>query len=421
MLVQRRALAAAIRAHSSRTYATAPSGPTVFAQDNGQPTSSITVLVKAGSRFEPEGHAGIAHVLKHFSFKSSKERSALRTVREAELYGGILSATLTREYLALTADFLRGDEGFFLPLLASSVVSPKFVNHELHELVWPSVMTETANAIVSGEYTALELAHALAFRSGLGHALLNPPHAHAPSIEAVRDYASKAFTTSNVVIVGTGLTQEKLETLASHHFPLSSGTSLTSPATKYYGGSTVSPSLHPTLFVGYGIAGAPSAGLSTLAAHLAVKPHLPWSDGLSPLSSLPKSVSTESVLIPYSDATLFGVLISAKDSAGLRQGGEAVVKALKEAASGGLSQELAGRAKARAKFAAASLEEGKAGVLAKGAAQLEGKAWTNLVDQVEKLDVKALGKFTTDLMKTKPTVVALGDINTLPHADEIGL
>ncbi|KZO91781.1 LuxS/MPP-like metallohydrolase [Calocera viscosa TUFC12733] len=421
MLVQRRALAA-LRAHSSRAYATASPSISVFAQDAGQPTSSITVLVKAGTRFEPEGHSGIAHVLKNFSFKSSKERSALRTIREAELYGGMLSATLTREYLALTADFLRGDEGFFLPLLASSVVSPKLINHELVELVWPTVAIDSQTAVTSGEYTALELAHAVAFRSGLGHSLLNAPHAHVPSIDSVKAYASKVFNQSNVAVIGSGLSQSKLESLTGQYFSgLPSGSSLSSPAAKYFGGSTVSPSVHPTLFIGYGFAGAPSPGLATLAAHLATKPHLPWSDGLSPLSTLPSSIHAESILLPYSDATLFGVLISAKDSAGLKQGGEAVAKALKEVAAGGIKAELVGRAKARAKFAAAVIEEGKAGVIAKGAAQFEGKTWNNLVDDVEKLDAKAFGKFTADLLKTKPTVVALGDINTLPHPDELGL
>lgn len=37
-------------------------------------------------------------------------RSALGTVRESELYGGVLTSSLSREHLALTAEFLRGDE-----------------------------------------------------------------------------------------------------------------------------------------------------------------------------------------------------------------------------------------------------------------------------------------------------------------------
>lgn len=42
--------------------------------------------------------------------QSTEKRSFLGTIREAELYGGVLSTSLTREHLALTAEFLRGDE-----------------------------------------------------------------------------------------------------------------------------------------------------------------------------------------------------------------------------------------------------------------------------------------------------------------------
>ena len=42
--------------------------------------------------------------------QSTAKRSAIGTVRESELYGGVLSSSLGREYLALTAEFLRGDE-----------------------------------------------------------------------------------------------------------------------------------------------------------------------------------------------------------------------------------------------------------------------------------------------------------------------
>lgn len=42
--------------------------------------------------------------------QSTGSGSALKTVRETELYGGVLSAGLSREYLYINAEFLRGDE-----------------------------------------------------------------------------------------------------------------------------------------------------------------------------------------------------------------------------------------------------------------------------------------------------------------------
>lgn len=43
------------------------SGLKVAAVDNGQPTASVTVLVKAGPRHESK--AGVAHALKNYAFK----------------------------------------------------------------------------------------------------------------------------------------------------------------------------------------------------------------------------------------------------------------------------------------------------------------------------------------------------------------
>ena len=68
----------------------------------------MTVAVRAGPRYETS--PGLANALKHYAFKSNQKRSALRTVRESELYGGLLSACLTKESLLLTTEFLKGDE-----------------------------------------------------------------------------------------------------------------------------------------------------------------------------------------------------------------------------------------------------------------------------------------------------------------------
>lgn len=50
------------------------------------------------------------HTLPLRRIQSTNKRSALRIVRETELFGGVLSSTLSREHLFLTAEFVRGDE-----------------------------------------------------------------------------------------------------------------------------------------------------------------------------------------------------------------------------------------------------------------------------------------------------------------------
>jgi hypothetical protein len=45
--------------------------------------------------------------------QTNTNHSSLRTVRMAELYGGILSSSLSREHITFTAEFLRGEEYVF--------------------------------------------------------------------------------------------------------------------------------------------------------------------------------------------------------------------------------------------------------------------------------------------------------------------
>lgn len=77
--------AARIASQSSRrsfaTVVDAAGGVKVATLDNGQPTSTVTVLLKAGSRYEQK--PGVAHVLSNFAFK----------VRPTCLYGQIFVLT----------------------------------------------------------------------------------------------------------------------------------------------------------------------------------------------------------------------------------------------------------------------------------------------------------------------------------------
>ena len=54
-------------ARSFATVVDGPAGIKVASLDYGQPTSAVTFLVKAGSRYESK--PGVAHALKNFAFK----------------------------------------------------------------------------------------------------------------------------------------------------------------------------------------------------------------------------------------------------------------------------------------------------------------------------------------------------------------
>ncbi|KAF9228127.1 LuxS/MPP-like metallohydrolase [Gyrodon lividus] len=401
---------------------TKASGIKVAAVDNGQSTTAVTFLVRAGSRYEPS--PGVAHALKNFAFKSTAKRSTLGTVRESELHGGVLSASLSREYLALTSEFLRGDESFFTSLLTSILTTPKFLSHEYSEYVLPVVRDEATVASQTPSSLAIEAAHALAFRTGLGASLFAGPHTPVP-LDSVKSFAKEAFASGNIAVVGTGIDPASLaelvdKALAEASLPTHSPFS-PSPS-KYFGGSTRIDSYEgpETVFIGFGTT-TPSPALSVLSAHIAPSRSLKYPSAPRP----PATIAPVHLL--YSDAVLTGVLVQGPDAKSVKEAAKAVVDKLKKP----LSAEELKIAVARAKFGAAAAVEGreglidaigsKAGCFCAPAFYLANASIESTLAALDEVDADTVSQTVAGLTKATPTFVVVGDVKTLPYADEIGL
>ncbi|KAJ7043506.1 Metalloenzyme, LuxS/M16 peptidase-like protein [Mycena alexandri] len=409
-----------------RSFATVvdTAGLKVAAIDTNQPTVAITILAKAGPRYQSK--PGVAHALKNFAFKSTADRSALGTVRESELYGGVLSSTLSREHLALTAEFLRGDEEYFVDVLASVIASTEFHRHEFEELVLPTIQGEVNALHADPAAHALELAHALAFRNGLGASLFAAPHTPITA-EDVAQFAAQAFSKGNFAVLGTGISQSALSSLVADALAVESPSEAPKPTTtasSYFGGETrvETHGTPQTIFIGFGAAGAPAPELAALAAYLDPNPSVKWARSASPMLQAEKT-SVQAVYLPYSDAALVGLLIQGPTAAAVREAGKAAVAALK--GTSGVKAEELKSAVAKAKFRLASSADGRAGVVeVLGSKVLTGSSETSLEASLSALDKVTSAGFTkaaTSLVKSKPTYVALGDTQSLPYADELGL
>jgi ubiquinol-cytochrome c reductase core subunit 2 len=266
------------------------------------------------------------------------------------------------------------DRAYFVDVLASFLASPKFTRHELSEYVLPAVHSESAAATQSAPTHALELAHALAFRSGLGYSLYADSHATGSiTAEDIRDLHARAVSNpGSVAVLGTGISTESLAKLfetavSAHKAPATTAvpSAPPAPATAYHGGAARVASAHgpQTVFVGFGsTASASVPTLHALAAHLNPEPALKWAASSAPVASgIPAGVRARSVLLPYSDATLIGVVLEGRDGAALREGAKAVVGAFKDAAGGKVGKEELARAVARAKFQLAAGVEAREG------------------------------------------------------------
>src|SRR4051812_5472119 len=105
---------------------------------------------------------------------------------------------------------------FFGDVLAQSLSSTRFSRHELDESVLPVVLAESAEAASSPVLKAIETAHSLAFRHGLGASLFADEHA-AVTDDAVREYARSAFSKGNVAVIGQGISAETLTAVFAPH------------------------------------------------------------------------------------------------------------------------------------------------------------------------------------------------------------
>jgi len=266
----------------------------------------------------------------------------------------------------------RFDRPYFVDVLTSFVTSAKFTRHEFEEYVAPLVASDTEAAAHDPATRAVEVAHGLAFRNGLGQSLFAPAH-NDLTVADIKSYAASAFSKGNIAVVGTGIDTATLTGLVEKAFEKAASSSTPSaPASKYFGGETrLEGNGGPqTVFIGFGTTGAPSSELAALSAYLSPTPSVKWSKGLSPFSSLPEGTSVQPVYLPYSDATLFGLLVQGSTPANVKEAGKTAVAALKAAAQGIKPEELKS-AVAKAKFTAATTVDTREGLIS----VLGSKVW----------------------------------------------
>jgi ubiquinol-cytochrome c reductase core subunit 2 len=242
--------------------------------------------------------------------------------------------------------------------------------------VLPAVQSEALSALASPSALALDLAHTIAFRRGLGNSLYASPHSPVSATD-VKEYGQKAFAKNNIAVLGAGISTDNLAKAVQSAFGGSSSSSTSSAlnggSTTYYGGeqrvpldSHAGPSAQPTMVIAYGSATAASAEHTVLPHLLGGVSSLKWTPGASPLSlaaAKAPGASAKSFLLPYSDASLFGVVITAPTSEGVRSVAQEVAQIIKGAGKGVKDEEVK-RAIAKAKFAEATKGERSEGLIA---------------------------------------------------------
>lgn len=367
--------------------------------DTKRGVSELSVFLKAGSRYETV--PGASHVLKNFVLKDSGKRSGLRLQREAELLGGKLATSLGREDLVITAKFLREDLPYFAEALAAQLTQPAFKPYQLVEEVIPLTRLEYSKFQSNSAALALDNAHEVAFRSGLGNSLVATPETPV-SLENVKELASKAFTSDSVTIAAKNVDSSDLEKFVGDAFILPAGAAPSTPRSSLYGGEVRVKSAGPqSVVLAYPLE-KPLPCLEALKYVLSSVP-VKWSTGTGLLNAAAyeKNVSVDVNQHIYSDAALFTVSLTGTDPAAVGEIAKLASSSIAAIGSKGLSGDVATRAIAQAKFA-----------------QAETVPYFAPLDlsSVSASSIKAAAKVASG---GKKVLSVVGKTNILPHVDEL--
>ncbi|KAL7750481.1 ubiquinol-cytochrome c reductase core subunit 1 [Sorochytrium milnesiophthora] len=394
-----------------------------------QPMASLVLAVPAGPRYESLENQGAAHFVKNFAFKTTSSQTPIKITRETELRGAQVSTQLTREHLLLKADFLRDDLPYIVELFADVVQNTKY-NHWEYKEVSHTVAEEASSAYATPSVIAAEIAHRLAFRTGLGNSLFAPPTSMV-DIAAIKAFAAQNVKLGNkAAFAGVGVSQKELvSTLESFLDEDAVATGGAAASSKYFGGEQRIESTNGNsivvAFKGCDRASSEHAPLAVLRALLGGQSYTKWGAGESPLTKIAQSARADVAAfnVTYADSGLFGITANAQDAATVGTAAQQAVSALKKIASGIDSADLQ-RAINQAKATAFNHLDTRSEMAASMAVQLSynGKFMpaSDMGADIAKVTADDVKKTAQRLVSSKPTIVVAGALHRLPYADNLG-
>lgn len=160
-----------------------PNGLTVAVEPmSGVETLAVGLYADVGSRSEPDGLAGLAHMVEHMVFKGAGNRDARAIAEAVEDKGGSLNAWTARDHTVFHARLLADDLSLGLDLIADLVRAPHLAADEL-EREKQVVLAELGEARDTPDDIVFDHLSASAFT---GQALGRPVLGNEASIAAIQ-------------------------------------------------------------------------------------------------------------------------------------------------------------------------------------------------------------------------------------------
>uniref|UniRef100_A0A2P2JWH7 Complex III subunit II n=2 Tax=Rhizophora mucronata TaxID=61149 RepID=A0A2P2JWH7_RHIMU len=196
---------------NSKTLA---NGARIVSEASSNPAASIGLYIDCGSIYESPMTCGATHLLERLAFKSTKNRSHLRIVREVEAIGGNVAASASREQMGYTIDALKTYVPEMVELLIDSVRNPVFLDWEVNEEL-KRVKEELGALSNNPQGLLLEAIHSAGYSGALANPLLAPESAlNRLNGTILEEFVAEHYTAPRMVVAASGVELEQLLSVA---------------------------------------------------------------------------------------------------------------------------------------------------------------------------------------------------------------
>lgn len=420
-------------------YSILENGLRMASIDRGGMVSSIGLFVNAGSRCEDVTNFGVTHMLQTLAYHSTAHLSFLRTVKSIEVMGASAGCVAGREHIVYSTECLRQQMPLLLPMLTGNVLFPRLLPWELtanHDKLLHAKhrIERMPDQMVS------ELLHQTAWHNNtLGHKVYatekSLQHYNA---DTIRGFILDHFSPDNMVCVGVNVEHDELCKWLMRSFvdynavppkerkqakPVYTGGDARMEAVAphahiaiafetpggWNSGNLVATSLLQTIVGGGGAfsTGGPGKGMYT-RLYLDVLNKYDWVESAMAFNT------------QYSDSGIFGLYMLANPSKAAT-----AVKVLSEQFSKmkSVAAEELQRAKNSLKSSIYMNLECRGIVMEDVGRQLlmsgrliSPQEFCRAIDNITESDIK---RAVDEMFSKPPTVVAYGDIFSVPHYEEI--
>ncbi len=390
-------------------------------------TLSVGAWIETGSRYESPKINGISHLLEHMVFKGTRKRDARAIAEQIEAVGGHLNAHTSREYTAFYAKVLKEDARLAVDIISDMVQNASLDADELDRertVVMQEIMQslDTPDDVIFDRFQETAFPDQSLGRSVLGAADLirDMPR------EQLCQYMGDRYQAKHMVIAAAGrIEHQTLVDLAEETFSgLPSGNDFDYEPAHYTGGDWREErdleQVHVVLgFEGLGYRDPDFYAVSVLSTL--------FGGGMS--SRLFQEVREKRGLVysiysfpaAYVDSGLFGIYAGT----GQKEVSELVPLICDEIAkvSTHVSEQEVARARAQLKSSILMSLESTTSRCEQLARQLMvfGRPMTvpEIVEKVESVDASSVTRVAQRLVRTRPTVAALGPLKNLESYDRV--